>query len=1128
MKEDTQEDFIPNHYYRISGTPVNALSESVIMQHAPGGAWLDSRGTDDVAVRSLQVNTGLFFFQRNAPDFPVVELRVSGEDLYLACTCRAEHHALCAHEALLLRAVIRKDDLRAFFDQELRVARLRSAAVEYGLEHEEDLERFFKLEYSNGRAEVKPLQPSLLPLGRDSVDRLLRQLSLAEPPPQPPREPSARSLIVVLRQHKYYKHLVVELFETGPSPGGKVRNPLRQQAPLDLASEVEDVAQARFLTAIYRFQNGAEAVEREAGIKALHIILRNSMNLRFYTHEGDVSSGISARSLKPVNIRTAGKELTIRVRLKSVFYEITAQFRAGGQLYEVADLPLRYGWFFEIGDALYLPDSLQVLNFGVLLRNSEGRLLVHHSKYRQFRHQVLAPLEDLAEVHYEHVQPATPLQLAEQGFNQPNEHIIFLSDFGQYVMLIPVIRYGEVEIEIRRRKNIFSVDSNGHEFMVNRDQQEEDRFTALLLRQHPYFMEQVDNGLHYFYLHKKHFLNEEWFLQAFDEWQSAGITVLGFNEIEGNRLNPNRAKIQIKVLSGINWFNVVVKVRFGRQKVGLNKIYRAVKNRNQYVELDDGTKGILPDEWIERFRRYFQAGEVVDAELLGIARVNFSAVDELFDPDELDDDVRDEVNRIREKLLHFERINEVPVPSKFNGQLRLYQHQGLNWLNFLDELCFGGCLADDMGLGKTVQILAFILLQRSKRGRNSNLIVVPASLVFNWQAEALRFAPDLQVLTLHGAERLKSTANFDEYDIVLTTYGTLLSDVRFLREYTFNYIFLDESQNIKNPESQRYKAARMLQSRNKIAITGTPLENNTFDLFGQLSFTCPGLLGSKQHFKEIYSAPVDQFHDRKRAAELHRKVSPFILRRTKEEVAPELPERTEITLYCEMGHEQRAMYEAYEKEFRELISATTGDELEIGPMHILRGLTRLRQICDSPLLLKGDKLPGEHSSKIAVLMEHLEGQSAGHKVLVFSQFVGMLDLIGQELGKRGISYLSLTGRTRNRSEVVERFQKDEEIQVFLISLRAGGTGLNLTKADYVYLMEPWWNPAVENQAIDRAHRIGQDKKVVAVRMICPGTIEDKMQQLQEGKKELARKLITSGEALINSLTKEELLALLGE
>jgi SNF2 family DNA or RNA helicase len=391
-----------------------------------------------------------------------------------------------------------------------------------------------------------------------------------------------------------------------------------------------------------------------------------------------------------------------------------------------------------------------------------------------------------------------------------------------------------------------------------------------------------------------------------------------------------------------------------------------------------------------------------------------------------------------------------------------------------------------------------------------------------------KFAPSIKILTLYNADRPKNTSSFNNYEIILTSYGTLISDITFLQHYTFNYVFLDESQNIKNIESQRYQAARLLKSRNKIAITGTPVENNTFDLYAQLSFACPGLLGNKQHFKDIYSTPIDTFKVKRRSIELQKKIAPFILRRTKAEVATELPDKTEMICYCPMGEEQRKVYIDCEKELRDFLTDITNEEISKNSMHVLRGLTRLRQICNSPQLLKDEKLQGDGSAKIELLMDQIETKSPQHKILIFSQFVGMLNLIQKELEARNIPYEFLAGHTRNRESVVHNFQTNKNIRVFLISLKAGGTGLNLTAADYVYIVDPWWNPAVENQAIDRSYRIGQKKNVVAVRLITPGTIEEKIVKLQNTKKELSDKLIKTATSYLNGISKTELLSLLSE
>jgi SNF2 family DNA or RNA helicase len=631
--------------------------------------------------------------------------------------------------------------------------------------------------------------------------------------------------------------------------------------------------------------------------------------------------------------------------------------------------------------------------------------------------------------------------------------------------------------------------------------------------------------LDYFYLHKGKFLDENWFLDAFEEWKKQDILVLGFNELKNNNLNCHKAKVSVSVNSGIDWFNTSIAVRFGEQNASLKQLHKSIRNKSKYIQLDDGTVGILPEEWIKKFASYFHLGEPV-GETIRTSKSNFSEVLQIYESEVLSKETEEELKLYETRFSEFERIQEVAVPSTLLTPLRDYQKHGLNWLNFLDEFNFGGCLADDMGLGKTIKIIAFNLSQRKKQKNNTNLVVVRTSLVFNWQDEVAKFAPSIQIHTNYGTARVNDVREFDNYEIVLTTYGMLLSDITVLKEYHFNYIFLDESQTIKNPESQRYKAARMLKSRNKIILTGTPVENNTFDIYGQISFACPGLLGNKQYFKDIYSIPIDKFSNSQRASELQKKISPFILRRTKKQVALELPDKTEMVIFCEMGEEQRRVYDRYEKELRDFIANKNEDDLAKNRMHVLTGITKLRQICNSPALLKEEDFRGEFSSKIDVLMEQIESKSTNHKILIFSQFVTMLDLIKKELVAREMKFEYLTGQTKDRASKVNGFQTDDTVRVFLISLKAGGTGLNLTEADYVYIVDPWWNPAVENQAIDRTHRIGQKNKVVAVRLICPDSIENKIRKLQESKTNLANDLIKTDASILKSLSKQDLIGLL--
>ncbi|HFK5575457.1 TPA: DEAD/DEAH box helicase, partial [Elizabethkingia anophelis] len=834
-----------------------------------------------------------------------------------------------------------------------------------------------------------------------------------------------------------------------------------------------------------------------------------------------IAESISAKSLVPVHLNTLQAEIQLHVFRKEPFYEITGDLLFRDTTLPFSQVVIRNEYFVYYRNTYYLitdPDMLRVIRF---FKSNNEILLVHSSRYEVFMQSILTQLEQRIQINYSYIRQATPMEIADKDYT--TEKLIYLHQEGNYISITPVMKYGNVEIPVYSRKQLLDTDQNGNEFKIERDHNAEIRLTRVVMQQHPDFREQIEEQ-EYFYLHKDKFLDDEWFLNAFETWRNEDINILGFNNIKNNKLNAHRAKITIEVTSGIDWFNAQLKVSFGHKKATLKQVHKAIRNKSKFVQLDDGTLGILPEEWIHKIARYFQAGDI-DEELLKIPKISYTEIQDLFEKEVLSEEVQAEIASYTHNFSVNAEIPEVAVPAALNAELRTYQQEGLNWLNFLDSHNFGGCLADDMGLGKTIQIIAFILSQREKHGHTTNLVVLPTSLLFNWQEELAKFAPSVKVLTHYGADRQKNTADFQKYEVVLTTYGMLLSDITFLKKFRFNYIFLDESQTIKNPNSERYKAARLLQSRNRIALTGTPVENNTFDLYGQLSFACPGLLGSKQYFKDIYAIPIDKFEYSKRAIELQKKIKPFILRRTKKQVATELPEKTEMLIYCEMNTEQRRIYDLYEKEVRDFISATDEDEIHNKSMHVLTGLTRLRQICNSPVLLK-DGHSGDHAVKIEILTEQIENKSREHKILVFSQFVEMLDLIKAKLDEKNICYEYLTGQTRNRGAKVQHFQNNEEVRVFLISLKAGGTGLNLTEADYVYLVDPWWNPAVENQAIDRSYRIGQTKNVVAVRMICSGTIEEKMMNLQKKKKKLAQDLITTETSFFSSLSKDDLLSIL--
>ncbi len=481
------------------------------------------------------------------------------------------------------------------------------------------------------------------------------------------------------------------------------------------------------------------------------------------------------------------------------------------------------------------------------------------------------------------------------------------------------------------------------------------------------------------------------------------------------------------------------------------------------------------------------------------------------------------------KLKNFQGIEDSPLPSGLQAQLRDYQQKGLNWLQFLREYNFAGILADDMGLGKTVQTLSHLLLEKeSGRMNKPCLVIAPTSLMSNWRREAERFTPDLKVLILQGADRKQRFEQIEGHDLILTTYPLLPRDEEVLLAQEYYYLILDEAQVIKNPKSQAARIVRKIKTQHRLCLTGTPMENHLGELWAQFDFLMPGFLGDSALFKKVYRTPIEIHADVQQRERLSRRLEPFMLRRNKQEVADELPKKTEIIRSVPLLDKQAALYEniriAMEKKVRDAIA-----EKGLARSHImiLDALLKLRQTCCDPRTLSlKEAQKVKQSAKLDLLMEMLpEMLEEGRRILVFSQFTKMLGLIETELKSQKIAYSKLTGQTRKRDEAIERF-KSGAADVFLISLKAGGVGLNLTEADTVIIYDPWWNPAVESQAADRAHRIGQDKAVFVYKLITEDTVEEKILAMQEKKRALAEGVYQQGKKeQAFQLTSDDLTAL---
>ncbi|NQZ75738.1 MAG: DEAD/DEAH box helicase [Ekhidna sp.] len=586
---------------------------------------------------------------------------------------------------------------------------------------------------------------------------------------------------------------------------------------------------------------------------------------------------------------------------------------------------------------------------------------------------------------------------------------------------------------------------------------------------------------------------------------------------QGKKFFVGETTIDLEVSEGVDWFDLKAKIKFGDFEVPFDEIRKCILKGITEIKLPNGEIGVIPESWITRYKDLFAFSSEKDGGIT-LDKIHLSLVQELRDG-EL---AKVTMDRKLEKLLTFDQMEDYAVPAGFTGKLRPYQLAGYNWLRFLEDYNFGGCLADDMGLGKTIQTLTLLQHQKNENTGITSLLIMPTSLLYNWEMEAKKFTPELKILNYTGINRIKDVSRFSKYDVVLTSYGTTRVDIQLLSEFYFNYIILDESQAIKNPDSLISKKVRELKSRRKLVLTGTPIENSTLDLWSQMSFVNPGLLGNETYFKKQYLIPIEKKQDQVQTQKLNSLIKPFLLRRDKSQVADDLPEKVINIRYCEMTAEQKAFYDKEKNAFRsKILDVIETEGINKSHMILLQGLTQLRQIANHPSMV--DEGYANGSGKLEEVTYMIENSiSKGHKVLIFSQFVKHLKIVSKYLEEQGKPFAYLDGSTKDRQKEVEKFQNDPSVSIFLISLKAGGTGLNLTKADYVFLLDPWWNPAVEAQAIDRAHRIGQTKKVFAYKFVCKDTIEEKIIKLQEHKQKLAEDLITVEESFIKSLSQHDI------
>ncbi len=571
--------------------------------------------------------------------------------------------------------------------------------------------------------------------------------------------------------------------------------------------------------------------------------------------------------------------------------------------------------------------------------------------------------------------------------------------------------------------------------------------------------------------------------------------------------------------SHIDWFDINVEFQFGSQAVNLPRLLHTLRTGQRLVTLDDGTTGILPQEWIHQLSPLLSLGTPTDTGL------KFSRVQALLLGASFTENQFSKTGASMKSLMGtLEEIRKLAplAPDKLlKGKLRSYQKQGLTWLTLLSKNGIGGVLADDMGLGKTIQVLAMISKSKSaQKSRLPSLVVAPRSVVFNWESEIARFTPHLKSMVYSGTNRKDLQKDIQNHDIIITTYHTLRNDIETVKNINFEYLIFDEAHHAKNSQAQISMALKLVQAQKKFALTGTPVENSLMDLFTLLAIVNPGLISEAQASRWSKESEPEKLHA------LARALSPFILRRTKEQVLKDLPEKSEQVLVCELSPLERKNYDRLKMYYwGQLSKSFEAKGLARSKIEVLEALLRLRQASCHQGLLDKD-LSKNSSAKFDVVLDHLQTIiHDGHKALVFSQFTSLLELFSYQLRAQGIKYEYLDGQTKDRAERVFNFQNSAEHSVFLLSLKAGGVGLNLTAADYVFILDPWWNPAAEAQAIDRTHRIGQKNKVFAYKVIAKDTIEEKILELQAKKKKLAKAIVSDDVSLLKSLDVKDLAAL---
>jgi non-specific serine/threonine protein kinase len=1069
---------------------------------------------------SFDIGEKAYRWEKESYDYETVSFLLAKDKVTTRCTCNKQVMELCNHQMKAVHHIFIELGLPKLLNNFPSVEDLREvAAGEYGLSSAEEVDKFFTLTLTDKGPEFMPKDKELVSFSDHLyLVKKLEQINTTTPynaiSETDHVDDNLQGISLFLDNDS--DTIPIRLHIISGKSNKKSEKIVSSVTNVDDPSQINPSLRSIFLDyekikSLYNSQFPDTVHPKMLNLLTKHKETLLSVPL-YYMKE---KFSFRRADMRNVEFSETTAKVLIKARANNAQYILEGYILFGNEeipikslVGEINSLLLFHNNQFFVIDSLRASRLIQLL--------IERPILKYSIKSKESFNQQVSQLSHVANLEFK----GEDLEIGERVL-MSEEKIIDLSENSESLILQPLIKYedGKLYRPIIDAEHI--EDAQDKLFKMKRDSELESSFINSLSAFDPEFEKQAHLG--FFYKNLDSVINTPWIFDLYRYCKENEISITGYENLEKINYNPNEAKVNISLSSGMDWFEGDIDMKFGELSVELIALRNAILNNDTTVKLDDGTQGLLPEEWIDRLSAMFRNSDVVDGKLL-ISKMKFNLIDSLFD--EINDDqLKMEIDYRKRLLMDFDNIEEVPLPESVNAELRPYQKTGFYWLKFLDDFGFGGCLADDMGLGKTLQVITF-LAYKKEQGAGTNLIVLPKSLLFNWEDEIRKFCPSLTYLIYHGNKRKLELKNFDKYDMILSTYGTVTNDIEDIMEHHFSYCVLDESQAIKNPTSKRYKAMRLVKSDNKIVMTGTPIENQTFDLFAQFNFINPGFFGSANQFKMHFAEPIDMYGNQAVSLELRKLVKPFLLRRTKEQVAKDLPPKTESIIHVEMTKKQRVIYDAFVQRYKDYVSQKINENgIQRSKMFVIEALLKLRQICNSPALLNEDKEYPNESVKIDVIMERLSELVSGHKVLVISQFTSMLSLIREKVEAAQIPYSYLDGSTRNRKEVVDQFNENDDYRVFLLSLKAGGVGLNLASADYVFLVDPWWNPAAESQAIDRAHRIGQKNQVFAYRMICKDSIEEKIQLLQQKKRKMATDIIQVEESFIKSLTQDDIMAL---